>query len=624
MDGHNREEHKIMKFTDLSHSNSVILDNGTLKSALVALGLMDPPGNDMIIKVLDIHVASAEVLIESLLLHDHIYVPKVHAEDYPKTVAITQSAIGQSILEELPLTTTDIKAINVFAESDFSSWPLANEDILKRLRGFTGVENSVYSVSKWDKWIYQTKYSGYSVPGWSYLKLASDFRINHLDGQENSDAIKALLQKMLLREGKHSFKETEELDAMILWLVYRTILYDCISWLTGVPYTPHPQRASLWQAINLRRSNPILFRNLPEQALSKAREKVAGQINNSMGFHLYDVKIPPFFTYVLSKAASTSELLEITMNLRDDKRVRALRKTLQNITEQLYTEKSIVKIQRLRESFDTLTDRLETEYLVKPPPKISPSIQLGSVFGIQFDTPIPLPISKLATRLGTLGKPHLAVLRDVFSTTVNIWKLSNEYDRLFWGERFLANATVKPVSSTKIFENSDLVVEKSSDRYLDVPDFGVGKLRPKYISYRNEDELSKLADVILFKKQLEQIALEEKRLNELMKSEPQEELQEFVSEIWKQLEQKTREAGLGGYEYDLRQKDMLQVIFGEIITQEKDTKRATFAKEMLFEVWPILYGRSGHTLIEKSELLQELNKAILKSKLEEVSITAQC
>lgn len=101
-------------------------------------------------------------------------------------------------------------------------------------------------------------------------------------------------------------------------------------------------------------------------------------------------------------------------------------------------------MQRLINDFDKIKKELAIEYHVASAPKITPSLQVAGTFGAKFDMTIPVQLVKIAAKFRSLNKPHLAFLRDIFKTTIDIWKLSHEYDRVFLGRRTLLEPSITP------------------------------------------------------------------------------------------------------------------------------------------------------------------------------------
>lgn len=434
-----------------NNHQAVMIDNATLRGALIALGLLDSQRSkpDEPIKVFDVYVASAEVLIESLLLYDHLYVPKIH-DDYPETVARIQPLIGRELIQELPFTPSEVTTIEQFAERDFAAWPLADDQLRHRLQEFVGVQASALGwqgkKSNWDEVITGSYVvSNAALYTWhEYVSTASDYAISQLDTVLNQGQKQALEQFFRAPYLHGKMLDLQLLDAAILWLTYRTCVYDCLSWVAGIPYVPHPHRAALWKAINLRRSQPAIFAQVPFDVLFDARMAVAEQVKQALEWQVYDLEIPPFFTYILSKSSTASEVLDTVMQMREQGDVKALRKVLGELSANLYEKDSVAKLLKLKKQFENIKQELISQYQDPSSPKVSPSIQLAGIVGVQFDLPLPASLVRLRSRLRSLNKPHLAVLRDIFKVTTNIWQLSDLYDRLYQGRQILVE---KPINS---------------------------------------------------------------------------------------------------------------------------------------------------------------------------------
>jgi diguanylate cyclase (GGDEF)-like protein len=445
-------------------SGRVMLDNATVRGALIALGKWAPTGHsgEMPIKVYDSWVASTETLIESLLLHEGICVPRLHSEEYPDTVATLRSLVGSEVVREVPMSDQDASALLSWATEDFGRWPLADKQLLERLNEFAGTKAPL---TRWDRWFLKS-YSGASAMyDWEcsrreILDLVVDpSDITAQGGDSRQSPLAAWLNP-----SDASRVSLDSRDAAVLWLTYRTCMYDALSWVTAIPYVPHPQRAALWKAVNLRRSQPALFSNLPYDVLFDARMAVGKQVNETAGFELLDLEIPPFLTYVLAKSKKAADILSVTMDLRETPRIRALRAILREMASGLHSPGFVMRSQKLKSEFDRLSHFLTGEFLATPLPRISPAIQLVGAFSVQTDIEIPHQLFSGLARVALLRSPHLAVLRDVFKTTMDVWKLSHLYDKLFYGDRQLARHSYVPPDSDP---DADFVAPQVCRRKLD-------------------------------------------------------------------------------------------------------------------------------------------------------------
>src|SRR5690349_19345056 len=159
---------------------SVVLDNATIRGALTAFGVYVPPiANDKnSIRVRDIDLACAEVVVESLLLHDHIYIPKIHNDDYPDVHGIMLH-VGGDVVREIVFTGAKLQSIIADAEKDFPIWPQRNESLRKRLREFSG---AAVPISYWDRYILSRYNTASAYTAWKrYLHEISDYHITRLD-----------------------------------------------------------------------------------------------------------------------------------------------------------------------------------------------------------------------------------------------------------------------------------------------------------------------------------------------------------------------------------------------------------------------------------------------------------
>lgn len=398
-----------------------MLDAGTVRTAAIALEAWSEPDAPRSVKLYDSYIAAAEVLVESLLLHDHVVLPRLHERSYQDRLNGVLKLFGDDVVLEPGLSEHDTQRAVTMASEEFRSWPLFEQHARKAFESFAGIGEPV---EYWDWWAH-AKYQRVGFSAYAkYSAKSYDFSVTEFPDHPDQSA-SALLESMASTGGRGSSTG----DLRVLWLTYRTFVYDHIGWLLNVPYSPHPQRAALWKAVNLRRSQPALFSSLVVDALADARIAVANDLAQLSGVSFYDVSIPQFFSYILTEAGKLSNVPAVLAQLRQTPAVRSLRMVLGELTRAVADQRSVQEVQRLLRDLKTINLDIQPPHA----PCSNVPIQLGSAL-------VPLGsamLTRLANHLVAFiergqehKRPHVAFLRDVFRTTRDIWSFRDLYDRV--------------------------------------------------------------------------------------------------------------------------------------------------------------------------------------------------
>jgi GGDEF domain-containing protein len=401
---------------------TVLVDNATVRAVLSLMAVsQEEPRPDS--KLLDLSLICTEELIEALVLSEQVVTPKIH-HDYPEIVPELNSLLGQSdVVSWLGVSSEQLVSAEESVSLRLSKWAHEDDNFTSVLSAYGGYSRST---AKWDRWVIRrySPYSGYRMTfacechfAEPYVKLAEA-------GQQLPQI------------------ESESDTAGILWLVSRALLYDSLATERRIPYAPHPLRASLWKAIQIRMLSGELFHKLPIDILTDARitlgEKLlSGRVKS------FEIEIPPLLAYVLSRANTRDEIFPRVMELRDSRGARRMRKELTELSEAVAGGDSALdvlrqvetrKVLRQVEAFNKFARSLAVEWDLANRPKISPAIQFLA-FSIGTEASVPRALVQAKSMVTQTVRPHFGLLRNIFDSTTRIWSMSALVDRHFGSVR---------------------------------------------------------------------------------------------------------------------------------------------------------------------------------------------
>jgi hypothetical protein len=334
----------------------VMLDSATVRGAVIALGLLDSTRGDprANVKVFDVQVAAAETFIESIVLHDRVIIPKLHA-DYPALDIVSDMVGDVTQAAELPRNATEgieAAAVRAFRASGFASPPL-----IAQLRRFAGVDADRLA---WDR-VMLSYYGGFE--GLVRTDIL-DQALTLVDVPPLGELARVRLPEHLREMGDGLAAE----DVALLWLTWRTFLYDQIALFLDVPYVPHPSRTAIWKAVNLQRLRPTAFHELPIDLLTDARLRVAAELHESASWQVYDITVPPLLGYALRVARSSDEVLPVILKLRSSSGARELRAVLKRLGDAAAAGADPGEVVAELRAFHTLAKTLAPQDPASPSP----------------------------------------------------------------------------------------------------------------------------------------------------------------------------------------------------------------------------------------------------------------
>jgi GGDEF domain-containing protein len=408
----------------------MIIDNATIRGLLAALRMSDPT-QKIPSKVLDVHIACAELVIEALLLSERIFVPQLHSE-YPDLVGAIYERVGPvDSIARLSLPSKKIERMESEAEARIIEWSRRDPNFAETLKKYGEFSHSTNS---WDVMI-RRRYERTSA--W----LSFDTEERHFSEPYVKTA-----------ELKQEFPTAHSEDAAsaILWLSSRTLIYDTLTADQGpsFSYSPHPLRSAFWKALQIRGASREAFFGMPVDILMNARLQVAQELT-SAGITGYELSLPPFLAYVLQKARTPADILPVALDLREKRGVRSLRSNLDHLHRAVVEMDKVGTIRRKVRSFDKLSHRLAIEWGIESTPTITPSIQLVAA-RVQKEVHLPRSLTRTYNVASGIMRPRTAFLRDIFATTSRVWTLSSAFDRHFGDQELIRSTNAGRVSEIHI------------------------------------------------------------------------------------------------------------------------------------------------------------------------------
>lgn len=233
---------------------AVFIDNATVRSAARALGMTPLRPQDK--ALFDLDIASAGMLVESLILFDTVYLLNTK----PATVFDKNPVFKASPFAFLPVSEESIAKLETaaiesvksrklsFGETEAEFQPL--RELMKAVDlhlGWLAQEGSTVESSRWIYFTYVGLTSKYTGPGkMDFEHLRERFDDPLINEPDESTLLSAVDGWHLYHEARKASKSTRLLQN-IAWLLIRTAFYQGLTATFGIPYQPHHIRARLLQ-----------------------------------------------------------------------------------------------------------------------------------------------------------------------------------------------------------------------------------------------------------------------------------------------------------------------------------------------------------------------------------------
>ena len=414
-----------------------VLDNATLTAGFRATGLIKNPNRDLF----DLDVSALRVLVDNIILSNEIHILDVYKPEYKqqrKEWLSYDFITFHDIPESLDLHMLKNARAHVY------NWQLSRHLATDLSQVFDDLSI-----------LFRHAWRGSEA----FLVL----KAYGIENKYNNTITKSLIEFLGTSKGdrkqlkkfapKHYNRETLKLAQAVSWAAIRTVYYrEASKWL-GCEYISHPLR-------NIYNAKCILFDNHPhtrknkihsaafmpkkpknrEEALKQleealVRDRYFGDLNkffkyfwqtcnekddNIFGVQTFDIDIPPFLAYVLSKSNGRS-IINTAIEFRNGREATSLRKFLQYIYYECNEDDRPKAIRQFAVELRDLKERLQL-YLGYSRERVGISAKL-----VSYNFTVP----RFMTKPLYPHKPHLAFIRDVICELASVGSMGRLID-LLW------------------------------------------------------------------------------------------------------------------------------------------------------------------------------------------------
>lgn len=428
----------------------VMLDHATLASSVKVLDGAD--------RASDLDFAAFTTLVESVVLHDEVVVPKI---PNVRTPEFQERFEGIVSFVALPAGALDhIERAGVDWVQAYSSAANALELAGLRFRGlYVGSNDLALAVefglseaqfralrdrARHESSVAQLTANHLRENARETDELAINAQLNALTHQWLSAIAWETLDDQLTpsdHHGRSLYRTIMEMDAepparislpvveylaQIYWTLFRTRGYELASRALVVDYAPHPVR-SIATAVSRVDSNfgqePATPKSIAS-ALRQVHDEGREYVNQKLNISIAPLAIAPLFPYVVSKLKSHETVLECALKVKDSKQVAALRILARDAVSAIRGG-DLAGARRYAAQLDAIEKFLRSEVGISK----SQSSATLSVFGLSV--PVPQKVASAASAIAAGVAPGtLLFLRDVFLELQRAASLGTARDRL--------------------------------------------------------------------------------------------------------------------------------------------------------------------------------------------------
>lgn len=197
------------------------------------------------------------------------------------------------------------------------------------------------------------------------------------------------------------------------------LLYLTISQSLNIPYNPAPHRADFIIDSNLHYSDSSRLKLI--EFIDKESKEIIENINNTIGFHAFEIELPPISSFVFNEAKSIEDIILIATEIRESTEARDMRNWFNQIDSYI----NAGNVLEYQKSFNQIKDLLiDFQRLFKTEKTEGGQIQIG------LSPSITLPFD--FKKLRKIKKPvHLVFLKKITNHLFQARNYSTNVQRLF-------------------------------------------------------------------------------------------------------------------------------------------------------------------------------------------------
>lgn len=408
----------------------VLIDNSTITAAFRAAGKIKMNNRELF----DLDVASLRLLVDSLVLSDKIFIIDNYKEEYSEE---RKKWLEHKDVEFKFIDDKLDKKMLKEARAHVVNWKMTQHLGTELSRLFDDI--SIMFKHAWrnsESFLVLKALGVENKYGSSITKALRD----NLYGQSSD------MDKLINKSLKSYNKETSKVAQSMIWASIRTVYYREAAKYLGAEYSPHPLR-------NIYNTKCILFDNHPYTRKNKLHsnkiiksydELLKGieyyeELNNFFrmfwtdcnkkdenifGVATYDIEMPPFLAFVLSKSSGSEDIVDNIFKLREMKEIVLLREYLKVIHQESTDDKEVIYLRQFAAELRELKGYMQ-KYLGYDREKVGISAKM-----ISYDITVP----RFMTKPLYPHKPHLAIVRDIILELSSASTMGGMIDKL-WYER---------------------------------------------------------------------------------------------------------------------------------------------------------------------------------------------
>lgn len=418
-----------------------LLDNSTLTSVFRAVGLIDNSNRDLF----ELDLSSLRLFIDNVLLSKEIIVVDNYKEEHSEE---RKKWLKHDCFNFIGIPEKVENKMLKNARAQVYNWELSRHLATDFAQIFDDL--SILFRHAWRGSESFLVLKAFGIEN-KYNSTITKSLIEHIDkSQEVSKSLKKFSPKFYN-------KETLRLAQSVSWAAIRTVYYRQASKFLGCEYNSHPLR-------NVYNAKCILFDNHPftrtdklhsSKIIRKPRNKEEWDLyyedykkkdgyfsdiyqffryfwqscnekdDNIFGVQTFDIEIPPFLAYVLSKLDrykyEGSNFLEVALELRDKPEITALRELLYHIYEECGEDDRPKAIREFARELRDLKERMQV-HLGYERERVGISIKL-----ISYNLTVP----RFMTKPLYPHKPHLSFIRDIIVELASVGSMGRLIDQLW-------------------------------------------------------------------------------------------------------------------------------------------------------------------------------------------------
>lgn len=214
---------------------------------------------------------------------------------------------------------------------------------------------------------------------------------------------------------------------------FRGFYYQQLAHCYSISYTPHTWRSDLVE--NDINKSTVDFAKYISHEAKQIRQEVNRKLSHEFNTRAFNSDFPVFASYIAHQSTSRSQLFPTALQIRNSSPVKAFRRWVSNIQEDIENQSDLPKILRAQTELETIIMDLRKEFGLSTSTKaetepitIKFGIPIGSLeVGVPISTSLLIPawLQRILHR-----RTHLIFLRDILEKSVSLAPFTTRFYQL--------------------------------------------------------------------------------------------------------------------------------------------------------------------------------------------------